>query len=104
MAEKNDDAGTMNDSLTAEVARHVPDMGSEVAHHAPRAAGEVAHHAPKAAGEVARHSQDIAGEVTFHSQEAADDVVRETPVLIEHLKESLSSLFGGLKDEEADRK
>ena len=104
MAEKNKDATKASESLTEEVARHVPDMGSEVARHVPEAAGEVAHHAPKAAGEVARHAQGVAGEVAFHSQEAADDVVRETPVLIEHLKESLSGLFGGLKDDDSNQK
>lgn len=104
MAEKNRDADEKSDSLTAEFARHVPDMSSEVVRHIPSAAGEVAHHAPKAAGDVAYHTQDMAGEVTFHSQEAADDVVRETPVLIEHLKESLSGLFGGLKDEDSDHR
>ena len=93
MAEQNEEADKASESLTAEVARHLPDMGEEVAHHVPKAAGEVAHHA-----------QGVVDEVATHSQVACDDVVRETPLIIEHLKESLSGLFGGLKDEEPDRK
>ena len=71
------------DPHAAEVARHAQDMTDEVRQHL-----------PKAAADVASHAERIPDELWHHSQAAAEDVRREAPILIEHVRKTLSELFG----------
>lgn len=43
--------------------------------------------------EVMRHAQDMTNDVLYHMPKAAGDVLRETPILMGHLKENILGWF-----------
>ena len=86
----------MEDRGTAD-GKPATDGKMNVAWHMKDMAGELQQHAQDAFGDVGDHAQGLAGEVAHHSQQAAVEVRRETPVLIEHVRDTVINLFGNVR-------